>query len=280
MDSKSNTLHTVAHLCILSFMIVLLTSLEANAHIWQRQADAGKGTTRNISEIFQGRCHELIQCLQTDPECNITRPTVVNCTAIWNEFLMAFQYKPPCNVPADAYDQFIRMALPITQADRTLFWSGLRDAALNVARVSRYYKVIEESLPGYIANNLTWCGNPDSVDGMNYEECPSWGSCVNMSSAVQRFWPSASKEFARQATGKVYVALDAHRDTPFKNDSVFATIELPNLNPEKVTMVEILLVPDITSPDVGEKCGEGSMKELQRRLDKAGLKWTCNYDPL
>ncbi|XP_072033888.1 ADP-ribosyl cyclase/cyclic ADP-ribose hydrolase-like [Amphiura filiformis] len=278
MDGKNTTLQPVVHFCII-LCIVLLTSLEANAHMWRRQADAGPGTTKNIAEIFQGRCHEHIQCLQTD-QCN-RRPKVINCTAIWIEFLGAFQHQNPCNTSADVYDDVLTMAVPITPDDQTLFWSGLLDAALNVARVSMQYRILEESLPGYMANQLVWCGDDDpaSVDGINYEKCPEWGACENETSF--RFWQAASREFSRQATGKVSVALNAHRDGgAFRNTSVFATVELPNLNPDTVTMVEILLVPDITSTEEGEKCGKGSIKELERRLDVAGLPWICTYDPL
>ena len=52
-------------------------------------------------------------------------------------------------------------------------------------------RILEESFPGYMANNLIWCGDPDSPDGLNYDQCPSSFDCPNGSYA---FWKAASRE--------------------------------------------------------------------------------------
>ena len=51
---------------VLASLLIVLASHESEAHMWRRQTDDNPGTTPNIADIFQGRCYEHLQCLQTD----------------------------------------------------------------------------------------------------------------------------------------------------------------------------------------------------------------------
>ena len=54
-----------------------------------------------------------------------------------------------------------------------------------------YHRVLEETLPGYMLNNLIWCGDPKSQSGIDYQSCPD--DC-DRGETVFTFWQAASRE--------------------------------------------------------------------------------------
>ncbi|XP_038051004.1 ADP-ribosyl cyclase/cyclic ADP-ribose hydrolase-like isoform X2 [Patiria miniata] len=239
-------------------------------------------TTSNISDIFVGRCEEHVQCLQQD-QCNTNTTLRGTCDQLWGTFVDAFAYKDPCQAGNDDYDAVIAAAMPHANKDESLFWSGLPKLALNNGRVTGRYTILEETLPGYIANGLTWCGQT-GAPGINYNTpCPSAYSSGCANETMYTFWRAASRAFARQATGTISVALDGSRTNPpaFRNTSTFATNELPNLNTAAVTHVNILLVYDISVKGDNRRalCDKGSIKDLQTLLTDRGFTYTCIEGP-
>ncbi|PNI76075.1 BST1 isoform 1, partial [Pan troglodytes] len=57
----------------------------------------------------------------------------------------------------------------------------------------------------------------------------------------------------------------------------FADYEIPNLQKEKITQIEIWVMHEIGGPNV-ESCREGSMKVLEKRLKDMGFQYSCIND--
>lgn len=246
-----------------------------------RRSTLSPGTTKFLSKIFRGRCSDYSDCTlphtfqcDTDP----SRPQI-NCTNSLREFIDAFAHKDPCQVPDDAYNEFLNKSMVHSEPNETLFWSGTRNIAINIATITDRYTTIERTAAGYVLNGLVWCGKNGAEDssGINHAECPSCERGVP--DATYQFWRSASRHFAAQARGYVSVLLNSTREGgAFQNKSTFATQELPNLDVNLVSHVFIHVVRDVTIPDdiPGEDCDGESILYLKRRLEERGLKYTCS----
>ncbi|XP_041469318.1 ADP-ribosyl cyclase/cyclic ADP-ribose hydrolase 2-like [Lytechinus variegatus] len=248
----------------------------------------GPGTTWNMTDVLRGRCQEYRQCLHG----GLCLPYYgdVQCDAAVNSFLGAIRGMDPCNTPYNAYDEFLTMAPPNTKPGTTTMWTGVSGAYIphDVAEVSREYIVLGETFPGYMALNLSFCGStdPDEPSGFNYTVCPTEDTdrsgCSN--NTVATFWDRASELFTRQASGVVYVVLNAQRDRgAYHLESTFARIEVPAFDRTKVTNIAIYLIPDFTIPTPNnrarETCTNGTVAYLRGILDNLGLNNTCEEDP-
>ncbi|XP_070538426.1 ADP-ribosyl cyclase/cyclic ADP-ribose hydrolase-like [Ptychodera flava] len=230
-----------------------------------------KGTTRYLKEVFIGLCWEH-QFIYNRQSCRTSE--LKNCTELWDLFHDAFAYQSPCNVTSEGYQPFIDESMQAVGINKTLFWSG----TFNVAHVRTYdnrqYSALEDTLPGYIAQMVTWCGQED-YPGINYDTCD--GECMDESK--EAYWRTASAKFASLAEGKVTVMLNGSKERgAFRNTSFFARYELPYLNPEKVTVFNVLVIHSLDAPVI-EKCGEGSLLELEKKLGEYKLRHNCRDDP-
>ncbi|XP_030829526.1 ADP-ribosyl cyclase isoform X1 [Strongylocentrotus purpuratus] len=249
--------------------------------------NTGPGTTSNITDILTGRCEEYRKCLLGEPCLPFYRN--VKCRAAVESFFKGIRNMDPCATPDNAYDEFLNMVPPTTVRGTTMFWSGVmgNNIPQDVAQVTPEFSVLEETFPGYMAGNLSWCGATDGDGtglGLNFTVCPTWTSetCPNNTKAA--FWARASKMLATQAVGDVYVVLNAQRaGGAFNNGSIFATIEAPNLNQDVVTNVAIYLIPDFTLPIPNEMyretCTNGSVLYLQNFLMNMNFNVTCEENP-
>ncbi|XP_071488061.1 ADP-ribosyl cyclase/cyclic ADP-ribose hydrolase 1-like [Diadema antillarum] len=265
----------------LLLVVVLVGPIESLTY-----ANVGPGTTPNITDILLGRCQEYRECLRGEP-C-LPNYRNLKCESIVNSFMSGIQNVDPCATPPDVYETFLDMAPPQTMRGKTTFWSGVAGANIpqDVAQVTSQHTVLEETLPGYMAGNLTWCGSTDdsSSMGLNFTACPTWRSSTCPNNTKAAFWDSASKRLATQAEGQVFVVLNAQRDGgAFNNNSVFARIEAPNLNVAKVTNIMIYLIPDFTLPipnnQYRETCLNGSVLALRKQLTSMNFNHTCEEDP-
>nr|ABQ09453.1 ADP-ribosyl cyclase alpha [Strongylocentrotus purpuratus] len=248
----------------------------------------GPGTTWNMTDVLLGRCVEYRQCLHG----GLCFPYYgdVNCDAAVDSFLGAFRGMDPCSASYYAYDDFFNMVPPNTKPGTTIFWTGVSGAYIphDVAEVSQEYIVLGETFPGYMALNLSFCGStdPNEPSGFNYTVCPTEDTdragCSNNTFAT--FWDRVSELFTRQATGEVHLVLNAQRDRgAYHLESTFARVEVPALDPTKVTNVAIYLIPDFTLPTpndkVRETCSNGTVASLRGVLTDLGLSNTCEEDP-
>ncbi|XP_077987988.1 ADP-ribosyl cyclase/cyclic ADP-ribose hydrolase-like [Glandiceps talaboti] len=220
---------------------------------------SGSGTPADIEQLFMTRC-ERRQCGQ-------------NCTNLWRLFHDAFAYKDPCLLK-DSYINYCKAAVHPTPKDKTLFWSNTTNQA-HEASATCDFTTLEDTLTGYTANKLTWCGQK-STPGINYNSCQGYKECrqIEKFDAVGAFWQQASIVFAEEAVGIVSIMLDGSRDGgAFRDNSIFALYELPNLRTGRVTLVRILLVYTSTRK---ETCKSGTtLDNLRNKISEHGFQSEC-----
>ncbi|XP_022102056.1 ADP-ribosyl cyclase/cyclic ADP-ribose hydrolase-like [Acanthaster planci] len=243
------------------------------------EGKAGTGTTLNLTEIVVGRCWDYQRVTGMEKG----KPdSQVDCdNTAWPAFVKAFAYKDPCSTPDDAFRDFILTMTVNLPMDGTIFWSGTKYLAMMYSMLSGGTMFsLETTFLGYTVDGLTWCGaTTGGQQGINYHHCPPFADPSCESSVSKVFWGAASMAFAKQARGRVTVLLNgSDPGGAFRNNSFFATIELPNLKTSAVDLVNIIVVHDLDG-QVVDTCDTGTVKTLKNRIAHRGLKWTCQDDP-
>ncbi|XP_065060048.1 ADP-ribosyl cyclase/cyclic ADP-ribose hydrolase-like [Rhopilema esculentum] len=234
-------------------------------------AGQGNGTTANIKEIFTGRCFDYLEFRYSSGLQG------KNCTDLFRIFEKEFNNNTKCSDDFSGMftDFFQAVDQGPTSKDRALFWSGTMSVAHSISKVSKDYITLEDTFPGYIANDLNFCGE-DTV-GFNYAQC----SCKWDSSQKKVFWQKASTQFAKNARGNINVLINGTRhdqNAAYRNTSIFATVELPNLNPSAVTLVKILVGMDLDRKP-RETCGHKSIKKLRNDIEARNMTVQCIDEP-
>uniref|UniRef100_A0A8B9VI20 ADP-ribosyl cyclase/cyclic ADP-ribose hydrolase n=1 Tax=Anas zonorhyncha TaxID=75864 RepID=A0A8B9VI20_9AVES len=202
-----------------------------------------------------------------------------DCLKIWESLKYAFIYKNPCNTTAEDYQPLMELASHPIPCNKSLFWSKTNDLAHRYTKSSHGFLTLEDTLLGYMFDGVSWCGDP-SVPGINYESCPKRSECESNPGSV--FWKTASKRFAEAACGVVQVMLNGSIEAgAFRSSSIFGSIEVFNLNPDKVSEIQIWLMHDIGGPQ-SESCSGHSIQRLKRILEERNFTITCedNYRPV
>ncbi|XP_009932658.2 ADP-ribosyl cyclase/cyclic ADP-ribose hydrolase 1 [Opisthocomus hoazin] len=231
-----------------------------------------RGTTRNLREVVLGRCYSYV--LARYPELGDK-----DCLKIWESLKHAFIYKNPCNITSEDYQPLMELASHPIPCNKSLFWSKTNDLVHRYTKSSQNFLTLEDTLLGYMADRVSWCGDL-SAPGINYESCPKRSECESNPSSV--FWKMASKMFAEAACGVVQVMLNGSVEAgAFRSSSIFGSIEIFNLNPDRVSAVHIWLMHDIGGPQ-SESCSGHSIKRLKSILEERNFKITCedNYRPV
>ncbi|XP_003979462.3 ADP-ribosyl cyclase/cyclic ADP-ribose hydrolase 1-like [Takifugu rubripes] len=223
------------------------------------------GTTPNIKHIVMGRCYEY---------STLVNPGVrYDCESIWRHFEEAVCCQTPCNTTVEDYrHMFYAMAqawaLP---CGRFLFWSKTKTFVQTFVAALRYFWTLEDTLAGYMFNDLLWCGQEDN-DGFDFGSCPGWSACERH--PVYSLWRRASQNFAEMACGNVTVLLNGSVVDAFNRESMFGSVELDSLDPCRVDHVNIKVVTDREGPFM-ESCSRGSVLDLIEILRTRGFRWTC-----
>ncbi|XP_041823846.1 ADP-ribosyl cyclase/cyclic ADP-ribose hydrolase 1 [Melanotaenia boesemani] len=232
------------------------------------QVHAQLGTTPNIKHIVVGRC--------------FTYTTVVNpnsrydCEKIWRHFEEAVVKQSSCNVTVEHYNRMFNVMPQIWPCNRFLFWSKTRALMHSYAGVFRHFWTLEDTLVGYMFNDLIWCGQEADSD-FDFNSCPEWSTCRNH--PVFSLWRQASQNFAEMACGNITVLLNGSIVNAFNRKSMFGSVELDSLNPQRVEYVNIKVVTNLEGPQI-ESCSKGSIVDLIQILQSRGFHWTCtDRDP-
>ncbi|KAM3593503.1 uncharacterized protein V6R79_014411 [Siganus canaliculatus] len=227
------------------------------------QLGAQLGTTPNIKHIVLGRCYNYI---------TLVNPAFrYDCDAIWNQFEEAVVRQSSCNVTVQDYHHMFK-AMPQTwPCDRFLFWSKTRTLMHSYAAVVRHFWTLEDTLVGYMFNDLIWCGQ-EGNSGFDFSSCPEWSTCRNH--PVYSLWRQASQNFAEMACGNITVLLNGSIVNAFNRKSMFGSVELDGLNPLRVDYVNIKVVANLDGPFI-ESCSQGSIVDLIEILQSRGFRWTC-----
>ncbi|XP_077157638.1 ADP-ribosyl cyclase/cyclic ADP-ribose hydrolase 1 [Paroedura picta] len=232
----------------------------------------GKGTTAHLQEIVLGRCYNYITAV--NPELSGK-----DCHKIWELLQAAFIYKHPCSIREEDYQPLMDLASHSIPCNKSLFWSKTQNLAHRYTKVNHDFFTLEDSLLGYVADGISWCGSSNHP-GIDYNSCPRWTECE--SSPVSMYWKMASKVFAGAACGTVQVMLNGSIENgAFRNNSIFGSVEVLNLDPDKVSTVQVWLMHDIEGTQ-SESCAGPSIKTLKSVLENRKISLTCkeNYRPV
>ncbi|XP_060920320.1 ADP-ribosyl cyclase/cyclic ADP-ribose hydrolase 1 isoform X1 [Labrus mixtus] len=224
------------------------------------------GTTPNIKHIVVGRCYNYITLVNPSSRHD--------CEDIWRHFEEAVVRQSSCNVRVEDYHPMF-FAMPQTlPCDRFLFWSKTRVLMHSYAAVVGQFWTLEDTLVGYMFNDLIWCGQEEDSD-FDFSSCPEWSACRNH--PVYSLWRQASQNFAEMACGNITVLLNGSIVNAFNKKSMFGSVELDSLNPHRVDYVNIKVVTNLEGPII-ESCGKGSIVDLIQILQSRGFRWTCTDD--
>ncbi|XP_068730274.1 ADP-ribosyl cyclase/cyclic ADP-ribose hydrolase-like isoform X1 [Montipora capricornis] len=234
-----------------------------------------QGTTPHLQEIFIGRCWDFV----TNKGKHLQNPSKVDCQELWKTFLTGFAFKGPCAPTLQDYAPFFNMYEEKPLKDRVLFWSGTRELTHAYSRLYDKFTTLEDTLPGFVLNGLTWCGSKKGP-GVNFQSCPY--EC----SKQKHFWGQAAAKLAQRARGVVHVMLNGTRQhlvdrqifPAFMDDSFLAENQLLSLPVGKVTEFRILVGHSLHRKSL-ERCDDLTVLELQNRAKARGLKTTCFDNP-
>ncbi|XP_002161034.1 ADP-ribosyl cyclase/cyclic ADP-ribose hydrolase isoform X1 [Hydra vulgaris] len=251
-----------------SFSFFLTLSIVCGMKPWEY-----KGSTPAIKEIILGRCAQFEEIKPQNH--NQALYIDVDCAKVWSSFSNSFASKDTCKgneITEKSYEAFFKLAAskkPLT--DQALFWSGTRYIAHEYTAVQSNLYTLEDTFPGYLANELKWCGCKNCKDGIDYNNCDKDCAFKNQ----DPYWSSASRLFAENAKGTAYVMVNGTTSdgfTAYYNKSYFGRIELPTMG--KMKQVNRLVVVVVNDLDVKpkEKCGEGTLINLVQDATKAGIK--------
>lgn len=260
--------------CALSLWLGLWMSLLLPVLPGARAAGArwsGEGTTPHLQSIFLGRCEEYTTLLSLEPGNK-------NCTAIWEAFKVVLD-KDPCSVLPSDYDLFINLSRHAIPRDKSLFWENNHLLVMSYAENTRRLMPLCDVLYGKVGDFLSWC-RQENASGLDYQSCPTAEDCEN--NAVDAYWKSASMQYSRDSSGVINVMLNGSEPKgAYPTKGFFADFEIPYLQKDKVTRIEIWVMHEVGGPYV-ESCGEGSVKILEDRLEALGFQHSCinDYPPV
>nr|XP_002709568.2 ADP-ribosyl cyclase/cyclic ADP-ribose hydrolase 2 [Oryctolagus cuniculus] len=250
---------------LLQLLQLLLLGAGAAGAQWR-----GEGTSRNLESIFLGRCAEYSSLLLSPAERE------KNCTAIWEAFKVVLD-KDPCSVLPSDYDLFINLSRHALPRDKSLFWENNHLLVTSFAENGHRLMPLCDVLYGRVGDFLSWCRQKNG-SGLDYESCPSSEDCEN--NPVDSYWKRASIQYSMDSSGVIYVMLNGSEPKgAYPVKGFFADFEIPYLQKDKITRIEIWVMHEIQGPKV-ESCGEGTVKILEERLEAMGFQYSCVNDYL
>ncbi|XP_039473779.1 ADP-ribosyl cyclase/cyclic ADP-ribose hydrolase 1-like [Oreochromis aureus] len=246
-----------------SFAITSITICFIMLHFCPSQLRAQLGTTPNIKHIVVGRCYTYT---------TLVNPSLrYDCEEIWKQFEEAVISHSSCNVTVEDYFHMFNAMPQIWPCDNFLFWSKTRTLMHSYAAVFRHFWTLEDTLVGYMFNDLIWCGQEED-SGFDFSSCPEWSAC--RSHPVYSLWRQASQNFAEMACGNITILLNGSIVNAFNRKSMFGSVELDSLDPQRVNYVNIKVVTSLDGPHI-ESCSQGSIVDLIQIFQSRGFHWTC-----
>ncbi|XP_053349465.1 ADP-ribosyl cyclase/cyclic ADP-ribose hydrolase 1-like [Clarias gariepinus] len=236
-----------------------------------RQKDIGHVTVEKKRTIWKmglpliGQCRSFIR-----KKTEVAK--LIDCKKIWGTFKQAYVGRDPCDVPPEAYDPLLNSVKDDAACNTMLFWSQTNAVVHAFTKNRDCLVTVEDTLLGFMFKGLTWCSKNESKETFT-TGCPDWSGCKN--SPIQSFWLKASANFATTGCGKVSVMLNGSLDTPFNSSSIFASVEVKKLDPNKVEGLTILLVTNNTDSTT---CKNPSFNNLKSSLNEK-IAYYCREVP-
>lgn len=229
-------------------------------------------TVKDLEVVVQGRCLDFQRTVQT----NLCANGIKNCNDLWTKFNTSFAEKPQCNITANFFDDFIAAADHDINGTQ-LFWSGVWGFAQKYSDGGKRYTTLEDTMIGYLLNGLSFCGG--EAGSNSSLSCPSRDAdkCPNTASGA--FWTAASLNFAKKASGHVYVLLNATKDPVFKSSSYFWSNEVPTLRAGFVERLSAILINDSPSTKRDPCANDEMLQQLKSNLTTRNINFDCVENP-
>ncbi|XP_021167201.2 ADP-ribosyl cyclase/cyclic ADP-ribose hydrolase 1 [Fundulus heteroclitus] len=193
-----------------------------------------------------------------------------NCQTIWDVFQQAFVNRDPCEVLPKAYDPLFLLVPLKAPCNTLMFWSGANYVAHNFTKKNHCFKTMEDFMLGSVLNDQKWCGKKGSNETYN-TGCPNGTACDKY--PVDFFWRRSSAAFGDAACGNVTVMLNGSYSSPFRETSVFATVELKRFEfPRVKHLTAVLVIQENSDTD----CSNDSLKKLEKELRDKGIGYRCS----
>uniref|UniRef100_A0A672J713 ADP-ribosyl cyclase/cyclic ADP-ribose hydrolase n=1 Tax=Salarias fasciatus TaxID=181472 RepID=A0A672J713_SALFA len=109
------------------------------------------GTTPHIKHIVMGRCYSY--------SALVNPGLSYDCEEIWRRFEEAVVHPTTCNVSVQDYHPMFNLMPQIWPCDKvsSFHFSSLKHRVVSQS-VLRHFWTLEDTLPGYMFNDLIWCG--------------------------------------------------------------------------------------------------------------------------
>lgn len=250
-----------AGLCCLCVLVVVGAVSGLGYLIWYKCF-----RKESFSETILRRCSKYIR----DPKVPVSNK---NCTEIEEAFRSAFVSKDPCKITEQDYQPLTKLVNQAIPCDKVIFWSRTKKVAHEYVKKQKEVMItLEDTLLGYIADDLTWCSKPGSSD-VKTKSCPLRSdSCRGNVMSV--FWDVISQGFAEKACGTVQVILNGSIPNAFNRNSTFARVEAPNFKPGKVSTLLAWVIHNSGGP-ISDSCSGSSISDLKLILNEKKIAFTC-----
>jgi len=215
-------------------------------------------TRPNLQDIFLRACGKVLHNDNT------------KCSTAWNAFTSAFGFEDPNNVTRDDYTDYFDVLKVFSPPNTVVFWSYVRPI---IEVISRYPNISSSAnqISSLIINTMIvddnvqcWCGNETALlDTIN--------PCPMTPGPTVAFWEKFSCLLGESASGIAFWVGDGDRNGgAYKDTSFFANYEFPKLILARVNRLVAIDIYDCDK-NTGEKCGEGTLAELQNQaVEKYG----------
>lgn len=194
-----------------------------------------------------------------------------DCPKITEAFKKAFVSKDPCYITWEDYRPLMELVEQTVPCDKILLWSRTKELAEEYQKKHKKdLLLIRDTLLGHIADEQTWCGKQNSSE-IYTKPCPDKSTCKN--NPVNVFWEVTSKWFAERACGVVNVLLNGSISKAFSENSIFRSVEVPNLKTGKVSKLQAWVIHNQEGA-ASDSCS-GSVSELAEIIHGKGIGYTC-----
>ncbi|CAH8466400.1 unnamed protein product [Schistosoma rodhaini] len=250
-----------------------------------------KSTDRNQSTISDKFLTLLNHCEIVQSRCTQWKvehgATNISCSEIWNSFesiLLSTHTKSACVMKSGLFDDFVYQLFELEQQQQRhhtiqteqYFHSQVMNIIRGMCKRLGVCRSLETTFPGYLFDELNWCNGSLTGNTKYGTVC----GCDYKSNVVHAFWQSASAEYARRASGNIFVVLNGSVKAPFNENKTFGKIELPLLKHPRVQQLTVKLVHSLEDVNNRQTCESWSLQELANKLNSVHIPFRCIDDPL
>nr|AAP05902.1 similar to NM_007646 lymphocyte differentiation antigen CD38 homolog in Mus musculus [Schistosoma japonicum] len=221
----------------------------------------------------------ISRCILWTVTHNITN---VNCVDVWSSFektLLSISNQSECIVQSQLFDNFVHKTFEMQQQPNQsgqYFHSQVTHVIRGMCKRLGVCRSLETTFPGYLFDELDWCNN-SLIDSSHYGTVCK---CDYYNGVINAFWKSASAEYARRASGTIFVVLNGSAKLPFNENRTFGSVELPQLKYPKVKQLIVKLIHNLEDSIPRHTCESINLLRLSSKVKSSNISFSCINDPL